>query len=150
MKALTAHGLSVRVPRGWEAQIRRHAESVAGERTLPVLHAANFALPAARDDFGGGVTHLMRSSDAFVAVFEYGPEAVGQPLFRAQGAPHVRADLFATNRLQRPRPGQLGCQRFFTEQRRAFCLYVVAGSRQYLPSIVQQVNGILDALEVAP
>ena len=42
--------------------------------------------------------------------------------------------MFSSTRLQRPLPGQLGCQLFFTEGDRPFCLYVVAGSRAYLPA----------------
>ena len=48
--------------------------------------------------------------------------------------------MFSSTRLQRPLPGQLGCQLFFTEGQRPFCLYVVAGSRAYLPRIVTEVN----------
>jgi hypothetical protein len=60
----------------------------------------------------------------------------------------VSADLFSAQNLQRPLPGQVGCQLFFTEGDRPFCLYVVAGSRAYLPGIVVDVNLVLDTLEV--
>ena len=77
----------------------------------------------------------MRSPDVFVVLFEYGPESLGTPLFAAQGVPaRRRADMFGSKRLQRPLPGQLGCQRFFTANGRPFCLYVVAGSRAHLPA----------------
>jgi hypothetical protein len=147
MTQLTAQGLTVELPTRWEARIQRRNPGF-GERTFAVMHAATFPLPEQRDDFGGGVTHLMRSSDVFVTLFEYGPDAVGTPLFRAHGIPHVSAALFGTNRLQRPRPGQLGCQQFFTHEGRAFCLYVVAGSRASLPRIVTDVNGFLDGLVI--
>ena len=45
---------------------------------------------------------------------------------------------------------QLGCQRFFTANGRPFCLYVVAGSRAYLPRIVREVNEALAGLDVSP
>jgi hypothetical protein len=150
MTTLTAHGLAVGLPTGWEGRIQRRAVSVATEQTHAVVHLANFALPEERDDFGGGVTTLMRSADVFVVLFEYGPDAVGTPLFAAQGIPLVTADMFGSKRLQRPLPGQLGCQRFFTAQGRPFCLYVVAGSRAYLPRILAQVNAVLTNLDVAP
>jgi hypothetical protein len=120
----------------------------AGERTFPVLHLASFPLPDHRDDFGGNVTSSMRAADVFVTLFEYGPESVGQRLFAARGVPRLRADMFAAQRLQRPLPGQVGCQLFFTEGGRAFCLYVVAGSRATLPRAIARVNAALDALRI--
>jgi hypothetical protein len=149
MSRLTAHGLAVEVPGAWEARIQRRAAGIAGERTFAVLHAASFPLPEKRDDFGGGVTQLMRPADVFVSLFEYGPDAVGTPLFAKHGIPRVDATLFGTNRLQRPLPGQLGCQQFFTHAGRAFCLYVVAGSRASLPRIVASTNGFLERLQIA-
>ena len=164
MTRLVAHGLGVTLPDRWEACIAgpvvsrgvAHAANApgtrgsAGERTFAVLHLASFPLPEQRDDFGGNFTSSMRSSDAFVALFEYGPEAALQPLFSARGVPRVDARMFSPNRLQQRRPGQLGCQLFFNASARAFCLYVVAGSRASLPRIVAQVNGALAGLEVDP
>ncbi len=71
-------------------------------------------------------------------------------MFAARGVPLVTADMFGSKRLQRPLPGQLGCQRFFTAHGRTFCLYVVAGSRAHLPRILAQVNAVLADLDVAP
>ncbi len=147
---LAAHGLTLGLPSGWEGRIQRRATSVPAEQTHSVVHLANFALPENRDDFGGGVTPSMRSRDVFVVLFEYGPESLGKPLFAAAGVPRVSADLFGSKRLQRPLPGQLGCQRFFTANGRPFCLYVVAGSRAYLPRIITEVNSVLAALDVGP
>jgi hypothetical protein len=150
MKTLSAHGLAIGLPIGWEGRIQRRAAAVASEQTHAVVHLANFALPENRDDFGGGVTTLMRSPDVFVVLFEYGPEALGSPLFATHGIPRVTAALFGSKRLQRPLPGQLGCQQFFTANGRAFCLYVVAGSRAYLPRIIAEVNAVLADLDVGP
>lgn len=149
MTQLTAHGLAVNVPGAWEARIQRRVAQTRDEKTFAVMHAASFPLPEKRDDFGGGVTQLMRSNDVFVTLFEYGPEAANTPLFRQLGVPRVSPGLFSTNRLQRPRPGQIGCQQFFTHNDRAFCLYVVAGSRAHLPSIILKVNQFLDGLDIA-
>jgi hypothetical protein len=147
---LTAHGLSVALLPGWEGRILRRpiAGDSDGGHTYAVVHLATFPLPELRGDFGGGVTELMRSADVLVVLFEYGPESLGSPLFAAQGIPRLRADLFSSQRLQRPLPGQLGCQLFFTEGTRPFCLYVVAGSRAYLPRIVADVNMLLEQLEI--
>jgi hypothetical protein len=148
MPQLVSQGLSVTLPPGWEARIRRRPVTQAGERTFPVLHLASFPLPDERDDFGGNVTSRMRASDVFVTLFEYGPESVGQRLFAAQGVPRVAPGMFASQRLQRPLPGQVGCQQFFTEGGRAFCLYVVSGSRASLPQAVARVNAALGALHI--
>ncbi|HEX3453545.1 MAG TPA: hypothetical protein VHS03_02885 [Gaiellaceae bacterium] len=150
MTQLVAHGLAVTLPTGWEGRILRRTPVDAQDSPRTVVHCATFPLPEQRDDFGGGVTNLMRSSDVFVVVFEYGPESVGQPLFASQGVPRLDASAFSGRRLQRPLPGQLGCQRFFTVDGRAFCLYVVAGSRASLAGIVSKVNQLLAELVVQP
>jgi hypothetical protein len=146
---LAAHRLNVALRPGWEGRIlRRRAESHEEEETYAVVHLATFPLPESRGDFGAGVTELMRSPDVFVVLFEYGPESLDSPLFAARGIPRVAATDFSSTRLQRPLPGQLGCQLFFTEHDRPFCLYVVAGSRAYLPRIVAEVNAVLEGLEI--
>lgn len=149
MTEIVAHGLAATLPSGWEGRIVRRPAVSAQERTRTVAHFATFPLPELRDDFGGGVTNLMRSTDAFVVLFEYGPESLGTPLFAAQGVPRVDAAAFSSRRLQRALPGQLGCQLFFTVSNRPFCLYVVAGSRASLPTIVSRVNSLLADVAVA-
>jgi hypothetical protein len=146
---LSAQGLAVGLPAGWEGRIQKRSATAARETTHAVVHLANFALPEHRDDFGGGVTTDMRSPDVFVVLFEYGRESVGTPLFAAHGVPRVDAAMFSSKRMQRPLPGQLGCQRFFTANGRPFCLYVVAGSRAYLPRIIAEVNTVLSELDVS-
>jgi len=145
---LAAHGLAVALRTGWEGRILRRATTAEDEETYGVLHLATFPLPEARGDFGAGVTELMRSPDVFVVLFEYGPESLDSPMFAPRGVPRLRADMFSSKRLQRPLPGQLGCQLFFTEGTRPFCLYVVAGSRAYLPRIVAEVNFVLAQLDI--
>jgi hypothetical protein len=145
---LVAHGLAVTLPRGWEARIARRPPSDPRDQTFPVVHLASFPLPEQRDDFGGNVVPLMRSSDTFVTLFEYGPESVGRPLFASQGIPRLTPSLFSPTRLQRRIAGQLGTQVFFQANGRAFCLYVVAGSRASLPAIITTVNGALSALRI--
>jgi hypothetical protein len=145
---LAAHGLSMALRPGWEGRILRRRTENLDEQAYSVVHLASFPLPESRGDFGAGVTELMRSPDVFVALFEYGPESLASPMFAAQGIPRLTADLFSSARLQRPLPGQLGCQLFFTEGDRPFCLYVVAGSRAYLPRIIAEVNVVLEGLEI--
>ena len=147
MTRLGAHGIGVDVPHGWEGRIVRRAAAHPAERPRAVVHLASFPMPEERGDFGVGVTELMRSGDVFVSLFEYGPESVGQPLFAAQGVPHLTTDLFSARRLQRTLRGQLGCQLFFTANRRPFCLYVVVSGRIHLRPVIALVNAMLEALE---
>jgi hypothetical protein len=57
---------------------------------------------------------------------------------------------FAANALQRRLPGQLGCQRFFTERGRPFCLYVVLGSRRHANALLREVCTVLDRVTIGP
>lgn len=149
MSRLTAHRLAVGLRPGWEGRIQRRAVQTENEQTYAVVHLATFAMPEERGDFGAGVTELMRTQDVFVTLFEYGPESLGTPMFRAQGVPEISVEDFSPKKLQRPIPGQVGCQLFFTEADRPFCLYVVAGGRAYLPRVVEEVNQVLRLLEIA-
>jgi hypothetical protein len=146
---VVAHGLRVRLPDRWEARLfLRDGSGSDGESINPVLHLANFALPPGRGDFGSGAVEVMGAGHAFVALLEYDAAEAGQPLFAAQGLPRPTVDDFARNALQRPLRGQLGCQRFFSDNGRAFCLYVVLGSRQHAAALLGEVHAVLDTLSV--
>ena len=170
---LSAHGITTDLPAGWEGRItrRRRPTMVAasptpdeaatraapagpvgapGEVPGPVVHLANFALPEDRGDFGSGAVDLMRSGQVFVTLFEYGPESVGQALFTHQGIPTLRPRMFSPTSLQRTISGQAGCQRFFTEANRAFCLYVVLGRHAEAASLVKKANTVLAATTIQP
>lgn len=123
----------------------------AGERTFPIAHLANFALPEDRGDFGSGAVELMGPDNLFVCLFEYGPESVGMPLFAAQGMPRdLRVSQFNPRALQRIIPGQAGLQQFFTEAGRAFCLFVVLGAQKNAGGLVPAANGVLRATTIEP
>jgi hypothetical protein len=146
---VAAHGLRVRLPDRWEARLfLRDATADADESVNPVLHVANFPLPPRRGDFGSGAVEVMGAGHAFIALLEYGAAEAGTPLFAARGLPRPALRDFAPNALQRPLRGQLGCQRFFTERGRAFCLYVVLGSRQHAAQLVGEVHSVLDNITV--
>lgn len=159
MTTLAAHGLSVSLPERWEGRLYLRADipddtahpmayGWPEEQANPVLHLANFALPPSRGDFGTGAVDQMGEQHVFVALFEYGREEAGRPLFAARGFPRLTARDFAPNQLQRRLPGQLGCQRFFTHEGRAFCLYVVLGSQRHAVSLVQEVHEVIARLRV--
>ncbi len=80
---LQAHG-SPACPPGFEGRIFVRPR-VGGERPFPVAHFATFPLPEEVGDFGGGAVTLMRPTDIFAVLFEYGPESLGTPLFARQG-----------------------------------------------------------------
>jgi hypothetical protein len=149
--AVAAHGLCVALPQRWEARLYRRALADGpdpGGAPHPVLHLANFALPPGRGDFGTGAVELMQEHHAFVALLEYGAEESGSPLFAVRGLPRPELRDFAANALQRRLPGQLGCQRFFTQRGRPFCLYVVLGSRRHAASLLTEVHSVLDGLTI--
>jgi hypothetical protein len=156
---LAAHGISVDLPDRWEGRLylrdtapRAFAHAAAyghpDENANPVLHMANFALPGGRGDYGTGAVELMGPQHVFVSLVEFGGEEVGSALFAARGLPRLTAGDFAPNQLQRRLPGQLGCQRFFTEHDRAFCLYTVLGSQQHAVSLVREVHAAIARVRV--
>lgn len=148
---VAAHGLRVVLPQRWEARVYRRADAAgrwADESVNPVLHAANFALPGGRGDFGTGAVEQMRPHHAFVALVEYDVDEAGRVLFASRGVPRPALSDFAANALQRRLPGQLGCQHFFTANGRPFCLYVVLGSRGQAAELLAEVHTVLDTVEV--
>ncbi len=152
---ISAYGLALDAPSGWDARIRRNDATgiVAGRRlrSHPVLHTADFALPDERGDFGSGAVETMQAAEAFVALVEYHPDSARTALFSPHsGRPVLAVDHFSPSQLQRTIRGQAGAQRFFVEAGRAFCLYVVAGSMAELPRTVSRVNVTLTEIEIAP
>jgi len=150
-------GISVDAPVGWDARIyRREAAAevrAAGRqgRNHGVLHAANFALPVQRGDFGSGAVEVMGAENVLVTLVDHGPESAGTPLFARQGLPsRVELTEFSSDRLQRPLPGQGGAQFFFTSQGRGYCLYVVLGSLANRGRLVPQVNEVLGRIRIEP
>ncbi len=161
-KRLAGHGLAAGLPPRWEGRIYRRAVAEGagplrrqpaatgwpGELTHPVLHLANFALPASRGDYGTGAVERMGSGNVFIALLEFGPDCLGTALYSPVGLPRLAAGQFNPNGLQRRVPGQAGFQHFFTEAGRPFCLYVVIGSHREAVPLTRQVNEVLDQIEV--
>jgi hypothetical protein len=151
---IAAYGLAVDAPSGWEARIRRLADQPAGDqyRAHPVLHAADFALPEERGDFGNGAVETMAPSHAFIALIEYHPSSAGTALFSSTVTMPLRvhADDLSPQQLQRTIRGQAGTQTFFVDGGRPFCLYVVLGSMANRQHTVPRVNALLSAIEITP
>src|SRR4051794_31067784 len=115
---LTAHGLQIDLPSGWEGRIFQNP-ALPGDTTAPALHIANFPLPLDDSEFGSGSTANMKSGHVFVAVVEYIPSGEFQPgqgKFAARGRPSAAFATtdFAPSRLQVGYPNQAGLQRFFS------------------------------------
>jgi hypothetical protein len=142
---LTAHGLGIEVPQGWDAKIYRRPQAE------PNLHAANFALPVEDGDFGSGALSTMAPDGIFVALGEYERSVAGVGLFAHAGLPlPIAAADLSPNALQRRLPGQFGVQKFFTARGRAFCLYVVVGSRPGPERLIATANEVLATIALDP
>ena len=84
-------------------------------------------------------------------LFEYEAASVTQALFAGKGIPRaLTADDFSPTVMQRAIPGQAGCQFFFNEGGRAFCLYAVIGSYAQRATLVGQVNAVLATVQFSP
>ena len=160
---LAGHGIAVGLPARWEGRLYRRtvgepaARSSAaqpaatgwpGEVSHPVLHLANFALPASRGDYGTGAVELMGPDHLFIALLEFGPDLLGTALYAPRGVPRVSPGQFNPNGMQRRVAGQAGLQHFFTEADRPFCLYVVIGSHRQAVRLAKHANEVLERIEV--
>jgi hypothetical protein len=157
MGQLDAYGMTADPPKGWDAEIyRRPAEPLTfavprAEPAVPtpILHVANFALPVDRGDYGGGAVELMGRGGIFISLLEHDPAEAGLAMFAGKSIPWpLAAGDFEPNQMQRPLPGQAGCQRFFTHAGRAFCLYVAIGSYRSRALLVREVNAALAKVEL--
>lgn len=157
---LSAYGISLQLPRGWNGRIYRRPGS------SPTLHAANFQLPADDADFGSGATARMPHGGIFLALKEYaaGPHLrPGVGLYASHSLPlPLERRYFHPRALQVGRPGQAGFQHFFTAARqRPFCLYAVIktarpplefepfGAPAGAQDQVGNLSGVLSSLAIA-
>jgi hypothetical protein len=165
---LAGLGLAVTLPPTWEARIYQRpvptaafrapraqaggagALGWAGEVPRPVLHLANFALPAGRGDYGTGALDRMGPDGVFVALLEFGPDELGTALYAPQGMPVPAPYDFDPAALQRRIAGQVGYQRFFTHVGRPMCLFVVLGSRDRVGPLCRAAVAALSGIEVTP
>lgn len=163
MATLSAYGLTVDAPAGWDGSIYKRQggdfalQSLSSEQQAlhavelqPIVHLCTRPLPVDRGDLGGGVVAGLGADDVFIVLFEYGPTASGAPLFAAAtGAPWPLAvEDFDAASLRTQLPGQLGCQRFFSLGSRSFMLYAVLGGDANRRRSVQAVNTALAGVRV--
>ena len=164
MTELAAHGIGVTLPAGWEGRVFKRplagevgaaaadgAPAAAGETTNAVVHVATIPLPAGTGDFASGAVEDLGRDDVLIVLFEYDAGSATQPLFAAQGLPtSLDPDDFNPNVLQRTIRGQAGVQKFFHDQDRAFCLYVVLGAFASRQQLVPRVNQVLATMTIEP
>ena len=149
MATIRAHGITARLPVGFEGRIFVRPPTVGV--TYPVAQFATFAIPDNIGDFGSGAVTLMGPYDVFATLFEYGPESVGTALFARQGLPAALGPGdFSPSVLRRGLPGQSGTQWFFTEAGRPFSFYAVLGSHVLRRLLVPRVNALLGSLLLSP
>ncbi|MFP5256767.1 MAG: hypothetical protein ACLGI8_13070 [Acidimicrobiia bacterium] len=158
MSRFQARDISLELPRGWEAQIRRAGMSAgdvqpagvdaAGPGHGSVLHAASFALPAERGDYGSGAVEVMGGSDVLVCLLEHEPEAATTELFRREGLPRLDPAEFSPQTMQRAMPGMAGTQHFFQVAGRPFCLYVVVGSHRTRGPLVRTADAVVRSIQI--
>ncbi|MEX2280014.1 MAG: hypothetical protein WEA76_08000 [Acidimicrobiia bacterium] len=150
MSVLQAAGITVELPPGWDGGIAEGAVLDDGAVRRSVTHLASFPLPEQRGDYGGGAVSLMGWTDILVVLLEFHPHSTSQPLFSLKGMPRtLRASDFGRDKLQRQIEGQGGCQVFFQEAGRAFCLYVVLGSYVDREDLIPKVNAVLGGIHFA-
>jgi hypothetical protein len=146
---LEAHGIRLDLPAGWSGRLFERDGAVG-------LHAGDYAL-ALEDTstFGDESTGRIPAGSSFVAMVEYLPGGglrAGQGLFapRRLQLP-LDPTAFSSRRLAHPRPGQIGCQQFFTVAGRPLCVYIVlAGDRSTRRRQLAAVSAVLRTLRVMP
>lgn len=152
---LTAHGIEIDLPAGWDGRIYRRPDA------QPTLHAANFSLPDRDGDFGSGATAAMPHAGVLLVLKEYepGPRLIpGRGLFESPELPlPLKHGWFNPRALQVGRPEQAGFQHFFTTSGRPFCLYAVVKGLAGHARVARQardqlghMNRILGSLQFQP
>jgi len=122
-----------------------------GEMPGTVAHVATIALPADTGDFASSAVGDLGPDDVLVVLFEYDASAAGHGLFARAGMPRtLQPDDFSPSVMQRAIPGQAGCQFFFTEAGRAFCLYAVIGAYARRTALAAKVSAVLATVQISP
>ena len=156
MDRLSAYGIGIDVPSGWEAELSLQqdpsvidADLAPSARQLVVVHVANFWMPTDRSDYGSEALQAMGTEGIFIALVEFDGAAARSRLFEHSGLPlALQPDDFSPAQLQRPMRGHAGLQRFFRSGGRAFCLHTVIGSYRRRYTLTPEVNRILSALTI--
>jgi hypothetical protein len=150
-KDINGFGISAALPTGWDAKLYKKEGRDSDAVSAPVLQAANFPLPADDGDFATGAAESMTVGDLLIVLIELVPDShltVGKGLFEPSGIPTevVVGDLEPAC-MPEMIDGLAAVQRFFSENGRAFCLYMVFGG--YPEIVAAQQKGEEAQLETA-
>ena len=158
MTSLTDRGVTVDLPQGWDGQIRAAGQGARAELQTAaaddpvgegiVLHAASFALPPERGDYGSGAVEVMGGSDVLVCLLEHERAAADTALFAREGLPRLDASMFSPQSMQRAVAGMAGSQHFFQVRGRPFCLYVVVGSWRTRGPLVRTADRVASSIRI--
>jgi hypothetical protein len=158
VSSLSEAGITISLPSGWDGQIRAAGQGApAGLRAASadapsgegvVLHAASFALPPERGDYGSGAVEVMGGSDVLVCLLEHERAAASTALFAREGVPRLDPSMFSPQSMQRAIAGMAGAQRFFRVGDRPFCLYVVVGSWRTSRPLVRAADDVVSSLRI--
>ena len=146
---LRGHGLALSVNDGWEARIWMPDLPPPAENH-PVVRLANFALPFTKDTYAEDVADGLRPGRVVASLAEFSPALAGRGLYVSEGVPKVEVADLDPRAVQRRAPGRAGVQRFFSEQGRAFSLYVIARSGPGLDRAMDELTIQLEGVVVDP
>jgi hypothetical protein len=116
----------------------------------PVVRLANFALPLTKDTYAEDVADGLRPGRVVASLAEFSPALADRGLYGPQGVPALGAADLDPRAVQRQATGRAGVQRFFSEQGRAFSLYVIARSGSGLDRAMGELATLLEGLVVDP
>jgi hypothetical protein len=150
MSRLSRHGISIRLPHGWEGAIFV-PDLPPPAVNMPVMHASDQAVSTRRSTFAAELAARAGGWGTVIALVEFDPLLANEGLYAAQGLslPIRREDL-NPKALQVPDSFQEGRQWFFSIRDRAFCLYAVVGIGPGLHDRLALVNETLGTLEIDP
>ena len=133
---IARYGVSITVPARWHGRIYERSGG------LPILHVANFRLPANDDDFGTKATLRMGSQRIFIVLLESSTKT---------GFKHARPPIQIRRSDFLPRfkgvsPSHAFARRRFTTRNRRFSLWVQFGQRKPSNAMLSRANIVLGTL----
>lgn len=159
MGLISAHGLSVTVPRGWHGVIYKRQQDGPRIRdrvgatgtTNAVLHFANFPVPPESGDYGTQAHAQMGTGGVVLSLLEFDFEASQTAMFADRGVPRaVNSNGFDPSVMPQPVPPKTGFQWFGHESGRAFTMLAVLGSHRLRHLLARELNNPLSTLRIEP